>query len=239
MCAISPSPSSHFSAHAENGYSVWRCSVFEDITAGVVCILDAYGRPAGTGFVVSDNGLIVTCAHVLGISRPETVTLVFRATRERREARVIAEWWRSQDAEDVAVLQVDGNLPEAVRSLPLGSSGGTSGHKVSTFGFPEAGEVEGVHGVGEVAGTRSETRSGQHLLQLGSSEITTGFSGAPLWDEVQRRVIGMVVIVAKPDSSGKMGETAFATPTETLRVVCPALQLSEVCPYRNLDTFTE
>ena len=36
-----------------------------DLTAGIVRILKPDGSTAGTGFVVSDEGLIATCAHVV------------------------------------------------------------------------------------------------------------------------------------------------------------------------------
>src|SRR6266700_7600778 len=152
---------------------------------------------------------------------------------------VIDRWWRPEAAEDVAVLRVVGDLPEQVQPFLLGEAAGTRGHTIHTFGFPQVGEVEGILGTGEVLGLGAKTKAGQPLLQIRSSEITAGFSGAPLWDELRQRVIGMVVIVAKPDASGKLSETAFATPTETLQTVCPVLRVSEVCPYRNLDAFTE
>ena len=216
-----------------------KCSM--ELTRGIVCILCNYKRPAGTGFVVSTATeiLIVTCAHVLGEPRPEQVTIVFQATGERREAKVIDQWWRSQVAEDVAILRIVGDLPQQVQPFLLGTAAGTRGHIIHTFGFPKTGEVEGVLGTGEVLGLGAKTRAGQPLLQLRSSEITQGFSGAPIWDEVRHRVIGMVVIVAKPDASGKLGETAFAIPGETLQTICPDLLASDVCPYRNLGAFTE
>ncbi len=209
----------------------------EDIHAGIVRILS--GRSVGTGFVVSNDGLLVTCAHVLGRPCPERVSAIFLATNERREATVEMPWLRDVDAEDMAILRVQGGLPQEVRSLPLGSSTGVSGHKISTFGFPSAGEVEGIAGYGKVLGRGSQTKAGQPLLQVRSSEITQGFSGAPVWDELRKRVIGMVVIVATPDASGKMGETAFATPTETLQSVCTDLQILDSNPYRGLNPFTE
>jgi hypothetical protein len=148
-------------------------------------------------------------------------------------------WLRDVEAEDMAILRVQGGLPQGVRSLSLGSSTGVSGHRISTFGFPNAGEVEGIAGYGKVLGRGSQTKAGQPLLQLRSSEITQGFSGAPVWDELRQRVIGMVVIVATPDVSGKMGETAFATPTEILQRVCTDLQIPDINPYRGLNPFTE
>jgi hypothetical protein len=36
-----------------------------DLTAGVVRILKPNGATAGAGFVASDDGFIVTCAHVV------------------------------------------------------------------------------------------------------------------------------------------------------------------------------
>src|SRR6266700_4510228 len=152
---------------------------------------------------------------------------------------VIDRWWRPMETEDIAILQVLGDWPQGVQSFPLGEAAGTRGHTIHTFGFPQVGEVEGILGTGEVLGLGAKTKAGQPLLQIRSSEITAGFSGAPLWDELRQRVIGMVVIVAKPDASGKLSETAFATPTETLRMVCPLLRISEVCPYRGLQAFTE
>ena len=208
-----------------------------DFLAGIVRIVS--NKQIGTGFVVSDDGLIVTCAHVLGTAMPQKATIVFQANGQEREATVIAHWWHAIEAEDVAFLQVDGPLPEGVQALPLGSSEGTNGHTICTFGYPAAGEVEGVQGAGQTLGLRAKTKAGQPLLQLHSSEITAGFSGAPVWDELRHRVIGMVVIVAEPDALGKLGETAFATPTETLPALCSALQMSEMCPYRNLQPFTE
>jgi WD40 repeat protein len=208
-----------------------------NVLNGVVRVVS--NKRIGTGFVVSDDGLIATCAHALGSTRPEKATVIFQRTGERQEATVIADWWRAVDAEDIAFLKIDGALPEGVQALPLGSCEGTSGHNIRTFGYPAVGEVEGVWGEGKALGFGPMTRGGQPLLQLHSSEITEGFSGAPVWDTLLQRVIGMVVIAAESDVLGKLGETAFATPVKTLQTICPTLKVSEVCPYLSLDSFTE
>ena len=212
----------------------------QDLTAGIVRVLRPSGTTAGTGFVVTDDGLIATCAHVVeaaGAGPSDTVRVVFHATSEEREARVEPDWWHGPDAEDVAILRLDGPLPERVMLLLLGSSGGVEGHTLTTFGFPDPKPVEGMAGKCEVVGRTTER--GFPVLQLRSSEVTPGFSGAPVLDTVTRRVVGMVTAITAPDRYGRLAETAFITPTETLRAVCPVLEISEVRPYQGLAAFSE
>ena len=127
----------------------------DNLTAGIVSILRNNGTIAGTGFIVSDDGLIATCTHVLEsaeVGREDKVTVHFQAGDHDFIAHVIGKWWCDSDKEDMAILQIECDLPEGVRSLKPGPSAGTSGHKVRTFGFPDVGKVEGVWGQGEVVG---------------------------------------------------------------------------------------
>ena len=216
-----------------------------DLADGVVLVLTPGGTSGGTGFAVSKR-LLVTCSHVIqpepGEPPPETVNVVFHATGDRRETRVSAkatvvpEWWRGCGAEDIAFLRVD-QVPDQVKVLPLGSADGVERDEVDTFGYPKAGGIEGLRGSGYVVGDVLEL--GRRLLQLNSNEITTGFSGGPLWDRQKRRVTGIVTSIGVPDQYGKLGETAFATPTTVLQDICPELQLSDVCPYFGLSPFGE
>ncbi|MBE9507992.1 MAG: trypsin-like peptidase domain-containing protein, partial [Chloroflexi bacterium] len=162
-----------------------------DLTAGIVRIIRPDGETAGTGFLVTDDGLIATCAHVIeaaGANPGDTVRVAFHATGEEREAQVEPAWWRAPDAEDVAILRLDGPVPEGVIPLSLGSSAGVEGHALSTFGFPDPKPVEGMAGKCEVVGRTTER--GFPVLQLRSSEVTPGFSGAPVLDTITRRVVG-------------------------------------------------
>ena len=68
-----------------------------DLTAGIVRILDQNSATAGTGFVVSEEGLIATCAHVVEAAAAgpgDAVRLVLHATGEERKARIEPNWWR-------------------------------------------------------------------------------------------------------------------------------------------------
>ena len=211
-----------------------------DLTASIVRVLDSDGGTAGTGFVATDDGLIATCAHVVrdaGAGPGDTVRVAFHATGKERKARVERDWWRDPDAEDVAILRLEGGLPEGVTPLLLGSSADAVGRTFRTFGFPADKPIAGMAGKCEVVGRTKE--AGFPVLQLRSSEVTLGFSGAPVWDDDLGVVVGMVVSITRPDAYGRMVETAFIIPVETLREVCPALRLPEGCPYRGLAVFEE
>ena len=218
-----------------------------DLTAGIVRILGPDGTTSGTGFVVTEGGLIATCSHVIqsqdsqlrGEKRPNKVKVVFQATGEEREARVQPGWWRAASEEDVAILKLDGDLPPEIQALPLGSSGGAGGHKFKTYGFPDARSENGLWGYG-VIGDLLPDGAGCFWLQLtGATEISFGFSGAPVLDKQKRRIVGMVTAIATPEKSGRLVQTAFITPIEILQAVCPDLQLSDICPYMGLSSFKE
>ena len=189
----------------------------------------------GAAFLVADQ-LVATCAHVVrsaGRKAGETVTLKLM-DGNRINAQVLPEYWRAENAEDVAILHLEAPL-KGQEPLILGSSLGTRGHGFSTFGFPKPSQE--LAGRGEVIG--EAILSQIKLLQLDSRQVTPGFSGAPVFDEVTKRVVGMVVAITPPDEYSRQGTTAFAIPSETLREICSELQLTSICPYRSLDVFNE
>ena len=150
------------------------------------------------------------------------------------ELSATIEAWRDENAEDVASLRLAAPLGE-MEALLLGTSSGAKGHTFSTYGFPQPNQA--LSGSGTITGYA--TLNGIQYLQLESSQVTPGFSGAPVFDEVTKRVVGMVVAIAPEDRHKRQGTTAFAVPSEILRAIVPELQLSERSPYRSLDAFTE
>ena len=162
-----------------------------------------------------------------GNFRPDGVDLVFHATGDRCYARVEPTWWRPVDGEDVAILPLDGKLPEGAEPLKLGSSTDAEWRTFSTFGFSRRKPVEGLSGKCEVIGRTTENAF--PVLQLRSDEVTRGFSGAPVWDRSTLRVIGMVVSILTPDEYGNcQRETAFIVPSETLARICPVLEVEDI-----------
>ncbi|ROO51122.1 WD40 repeat protein [Micromonospora sp. Llam0] len=208
---------------------------------GVVQVLDGAGRVAGAGFLVAD-GLLATCAHVLGGggSTPPDGPVLVRFPHlddELRRAWVSAPRWGAPGAGDVAFLRMADPAPVTARPLPLGAAG-PGRRPVKTYGFPTNAPDQGQFGYA-VTGDRIRGDNDVELLQLTDcTEVTEGFSGAPVVDEGTGLVIGMVDSIAAPDRHGRGRSTGYVTPTETLRATHPDLRLSQVCPYPGLRAFT-
>lgn len=189
----------------------------------------------GAAFLVS-KGIAVTCAHVVkaaGITKGDSITLRL-ANGETKDAIVDPDLWSDVDAEDIAILRLEGSI-SGISLFMLGSSEGTKGHTFSTYGFPQTSQE--LSGRGEIIGYAS--LNGIKLIQLGSEQVTPGFSGAPVFDENAQRVIGIVVAITPPDEYKRQGTTAFAVPSESILEICPELQHSDICPYIGLETFTD
>ncbi len=193
------------------------------------------GRILGTGFLVAKD-LAVTCAHVIENAMGGTIQLQLQGLGEMLSAQVIPEYYRDPKNGDIAFLRLDRTV-ENIKPLRLGATRNSrSGNLFQAFGYPIVDAIDGIHARGEILGMVTE--NGQDLLQLRSQQLNIGHSGAPLLDEKRHVVVGMVVSVYKTDASGKLRDTAFAIPSETLLQVCPEIQSLEVCPYLGLDTFT-
>ncbi|MER6274463.1 trypsin-like peptidase domain-containing protein [Streptomyces sp900105755] len=210
------------------------------LTIAVVQVLEAADRVVGAGFLASE-GVVITCAHVVakaGAGPGSTIRLAFPHVEGRPEARglVVAEAWRSPEDEDIAFVRLD-ETPAGVTPLALGSADGCRGHRVRTFGFPGQAPPDGHFGYG-IAGDLIPAQ-GRSLLQLtDANDLTAGFSGAPITDDVTGLVIGMLSAITAPDTFLKGQGIAYATPSEALREIWPALAEREVRPYRGLEPFT-
>lgn len=226
-----------------------------DVSQSTVKVFGQEG--VGTGFVLGQD-IIVTCAHVVGKadSQPK---IVFSANGEERLNQPVM-FYSAEEEYDIAVLQLQGGLPENVMPLKLGRSVGSSGHSFHTFGYPQLQPLEGLHCEGKIEGeVKDENR--RPFLQITSKQITSGVSGAPLLDDETGRIVGMVVWAAikewehleerikaaigerKPDIkflSAVIPDTAFAIPAETLHRLLhdkfPTLQLH---PPQALDDYLD
>jgi WD40 repeat protein len=213
-----------------------------DLAGATAMVLDQSGQVCGAAFLVADS-LLVTCAHVAvrAGGAPPTGAVQVRWPRlddEVRRAWVDAALWRPPEGTDVAFLRLFDPPPAGAQALRLGPAGGVRSHRVRSFGYALNAPGSG-HFAYATAGDLVRGAGGDALLQLtDSTEVTEGFSGAPVLDDASGLVLGMVDSVAAPDRLGRGRSTAYATPTEVLREVCPQLSPAADCPYLNLRPFT-
>ncbi|MDF3291869.1 nSTAND1 domain-containing NTPase [Streptomyces silvisoli] len=212
------------------------------VSLSVFQVLAPEGAVAGAGFLAGE-GTGFTCAHVVhaaGQIPGGRVEVLFPhlPNAPRVLAEVVAEQWRAPEAEDIAVVRLV-SVPAQARGMAVGTSAGCRGHGVFSFGFPAQAPRGGHFGYGEVAGLIPGGSGAGRLLQLSkANDLTTGFSGGPVVDEITGLVIGMVTSIATPDAHGKGLGIAYATPAEVLREIRPQLAEHHACPYLGLEPFT-
>ncbi|MFI8503474.1 trypsin-like peptidase domain-containing protein [Streptomyces sp. NPDC085524] len=211
----------------------------------VAQILGPEDQVAGAGFLVAE-GVLMTCAHVVraaGAGPGDSLRLAFPRLDSAPEVEglVLTEAWSAPEDEDVAVIRLstsDG-VTGSVTPLALGSAAGSRAHGVQSYGFPTQAPVGGHFGYGKAGGILPATKGrGAHLQLTEANDLTTGFSGGPVVDEVTGLVIGMLTEIAAPDMFGKGQGIAYATPTQVLREIWPELTEQNVYPYRGLEPFT-
>jgi serine protease Do len=147
-------------------------------------------RGEGTGFVVRENGIVVTNFHVVeGGLNIQVVT----SEGDRLPARVIG----GDPEADLAVLEIDAE--EDLPTVPLGSSERLQlGEQVVALGFAlgleggptvTSGIVSALNRTIEAGGPNVQTRTYEDVIQTDAA-INPGNSGGPLVD-LSGRVVGI------------------------------------------------
>jgi hypothetical protein len=212
------------------------------VAPGMLRVLRADGCTVGAAFLVAER-IALSCAHVVlaaGGGPGMTVSIRYYALDGRANAcssvTVDPECWRPYEAGDIALLHLTESAPDGVRPLPIGT-GVASGHDVRTIGFPVTGTTTSLNGAGEILGMVND--NGYPRIDMTMSQATPGFSGAPVYDQQQGVVVGIITTIIGPDQNQRHPYVTLAIPLEEVIRVCPALTPADVCPYRNLDVFEE
>jgi S1-C subfamily serine protease len=205
------------------GYSPEQ--LYQSLSGGVVMIqsdfgnagTDIFGNPQsgqalGTGFVVDEQGYILTNAHVVqeqGQSA-SAVTVVFNKGGTKTQS-VQGEIVGIDTSGDVAVIKVDPNGVD-LKPLPIGdSSKVTVGEPVVAIGNPLGYDFSITSGIVSATGRSLQAPNGQTIpngIQTDTA-INPGNSGGPLIDATGR-VIGINEQIAT-ESGGNQG-LGFAVP---------------------------
>lgn len=152
----------------------------------------------GSGFVVSEDGLIATNLHVIGEARRLQIEMHDGKTHD------VSVVQASDSHHDLALLKIEA---KGLKPLPLGDSSTVQqGDPIVAMGAPEGLAFSIVQGV--LSATRDV--DGTEMLQV-AVPIEKGNSGGPLLD-MQGRVLGLLTL-----KSLKTDNLGFAMPVNELK----------------------
>jgi len=155
---------------------------------------------AGTGFLVSSDGLLVTNQHVVA----EAHTIIAKAENGGLfpVTRIVA----TDPRNDLALIQFNAKDLPFLALAPDGSA--EAGTRISIIGSPLG--LEGTLTEGIVSARRRLPKEKRDVLQI-SAPISQGSSGSPVLDS-QGRVIGVASFLLQDGQA-----LNFASPSEQLR----------------------
>jgi len=179
------------------------------------------GGSLGSGFIISQDGFIVTNNHVVAPARPDAVVEQITVTlsdRTEYEAEVVG---RDQVA-DIAVLKINPTRP-----LPFVRFGDSTQVRVGDW-IVAIGNPFGLGGTvtaGIVSAVHRNINAGLYdrYIQTDAS-INSGNSGGPMFD-LNGNVIGINTALISP-TGGNVG-IGFAIPAEQIRPVVDSLRRGE------------
>jgi S1-C subfamily serine protease len=179
------------------------------------------GTATGSGFLVDDQGTILTNAHVVEGSNDVTVSV-----DENQDPVKVEVKGRDPDT-DLAVLKVDPDKLKNAVPVPLGdSSSAQVGDPVVAIGNPFGFTRTVTTGIVSAVARRIDAPNGfqiPNVIQTDAS-INPGNSGGPLMD-ADGRVIGINSQIATggSGSNGSVG-IGFAIPINTAKTLLPKLR---------------
>jgi trypsin-like peptidase len=184
----------------------------------------------GTGVVVSPDGKVVTCAHVvksagvepralngkeLGVYFPQALG----GEKKDHRAKVIAYFPDFDD--DVVLLQLtDGVAPLGPERIPiLGPAEESQGNDFRSYGYRRLEDYIAGWADGKILGRVDpppKRKVQGEPVQLESNQINRGMSGSAVLDIERNLVVGIISETWFPDKSGKDSDTAWAVDSYVL-----------------------
>ena len=184
----------------------------------------SHGNVRGTAFLVHEDGILATCFHTIQhafgkLTVPQGQMVQWRTLDGEEGMAVVLSFY--DKAKDVALLQVVGALPAGLKPVPLIRSDAVEGGiKFSTRGFgrmiDRAHSYESTSAIGEIVGVSE--RDGIQVIQLKSSNLLEGMSGAPIYCKSVGGVIGLLSArySVDPNKHLWMRDTGWAAQSEAI-----------------------
>jgi tetratricopeptide (TPR) repeat protein len=195
-------------------------------------ILDSQNMIVGTGFVASDDGKIITCAHVVEAAigpnksqKDSEISIYFPQAKgddnKLKKAKIISILGKNED--DIALLRLTERLPIGVNVAVLGDAESSFKHEFHSYGYRSLDAYSAGWAYGTILGSVEPPKNKKvHFepIQLESSQINKGMSGAAILDidEKSNLVVGIVSNTWFPDKSTKDRDTAWAANAKVLSI---------------------
>jgi putative serine protease PepD len=207
-------------------------AIYASASRGVVSVQSGGG--SGTGFVVDQDGTIVTNSHVVGSA--DEVRVRFGDSGRALRAEVLG----SDPSVDIAVLHVDPSSAGTLYPLALADSDKVKvGDTAIAIGNPLGLDRTATSGIVSGLGREIRAPNGFQIDKVIQTDapINPGNSGGPLLDS-QGRVIGVNSQIATSGAgSGNIG-IGFAVPSNTVRNVVPQLKSGQSVQHAYLGVST-
>jgi S1-C subfamily serine protease len=207
---------------AARGAELDVADLYERVSAGVVFV-QAGQSGSGSGFVIDDEGHIITNDHVVEAGTG------YRVRFGENGAPIDAELLGKDPSVDLALLKVDpGDVDGGIEPLELGASEDLRpGDPVIAIGSPFGLTGTVTAGIVSALGRTITAPNGFSIsgaIQTDAA-INPGNSGGPLLDE-QGRVIGVNSQIRTGGGNANSG-VGFAVPVDEIKRSLPALEKGE------------
>ena len=207
-------------------------SIYASVAGGVVQIRTS--KASGTGFVIQDDGTIVTNAHV--VEGETSAKVIFNDSDKAVPARILGR----DESSDLAVLKVDPSAAPQLKPLALADSDTVKvGDSAIAIGYPLGLDRTVTAGIVSGLGREIKAPNGFSIDKVIQTDapINPGNSGGPLLD-AKGRVIGVNSQIATDGAGeGNVG-IGFAIPSNTVREIVPQLEAGKTVAHPFLGVST-
>jgi hypothetical protein len=181
----------------------------------------------GSCFAVTEDGVFVTCFHVIGNSTTgEVIHRIVKLAWPKLgiELRATVDPNASRPTADIAILKlIDEPMPKGVHVFTLDLRLFPNSEFVS-FGYRKATAYKGLFARGIIIGEVADAE-GRAFIQLNTNQIEQGMSGAPIVYQNYHRVVGIASSFWKSKELQDR-DLAFAIPAREVVESLPRLSVT-------------